>query len=97
MSAYLIAVRRAVLCSYNATTTNGTYWNAPRLAWFKDVQLTPSNLSSRNILVWDGSKWVNKNLADTIYKFINIDGGAVAENYNGIGEQIDGGFSSTVF
>jgi len=97
MSATLIAQRRAVLCSYNATTTNGTYWNAPRLSWFKDVQITSSNLSSRNIIIWDGSKWVNKNLADTVYEFINIDGGGVAENYSGIGEQIDGGFSTTVF
>lgn len=95
--ATLVAQRRAVLCSYNATTTNGTYWNSPRLSWFKDVLITSSSLSSKNILIWDGSKWINKNLADTIYEFINIDGGTVTENYSGIGEQIDGGFSNTIF
>jgi hypothetical protein len=97
MSAQLIVTMRNVLQSYNATTTNGTYWNAPRLSWFKDVNITTGTLSSRSVLVWDGSKWVNKNLQDTVYEFINIDGGSVNENYNGIGEQIDGGFSTTIF
>jgi hypothetical protein len=88
---------RTVLRSYNPTTTNGTYWNAPRLSWFKDVNITASTLSSRSVLIWDGSKWVNNNLQDTTYEFINIDGGSVQENYSGIGEQIDGGFSTTIF
>jgi len=86
-----------VINYYNPATNNGLYWIGPRLSWFKDVNIITSQLSSKNIIVWDGSKWVNKSIGDVTYEFINIDGGSADENYSGIGEQIDGGFSTTTY
>jgi len=95
-AAYFEAMRQAIKL-YNPTTQNGTRWTSPRLNWFKDIAITGSTLSSSSFLIWNGTKFVNAKTADITYEFNNIDGGAVNENYNGIGEQIDGGFSQTIF